>query len=572
MLKRLSILLTIALMLLPAFAKKPDATQSTRAKADYLYLEAERQKALGNPTLYMQLLERAYNLDPSQEYLGFDLGFLYMTLSNSPKGYDLMKRYVSSSVSDKVSASLFAKIAERLNRPDDALWVWQKLDSIYPADPTILFNQANNLASRRDSTNIRKALDIVDRIETTSGITYMTAYTKASLASSIGDTLASVNAIKALIAENPRDPNAFSIAGEVFQHMNKLDSAMIFYNQGIEIDPVNGQLLVARAQLNDILGDSAAFDRDIFDMLANSDLPTADKNEYIRNYVAELYQDSLQHPRINRLFALMTERNNRDAELRRLYSSYLYLIEDYNGATEQLKMLAYIEPDDPDNLVAIEQTLLMAEKPAEAVKHAQESAQQFPANDIFPTMEGYGLAQLKRYPEAIQSFTRALELVDSTDQSRRSSLITSIGDMTSSAGDTIAALNYYEKAIELDPTNLMAKNNLAYFITLSGGDLDRAEKLSYETIIAKPTSSTELDTYAWILFKQGEYKKAKDYIDRALAFLEDDSADVYEHAGDIYFFNSLPDEALKFWERAGELDPDNKLLHRKIAARTFLYK
>ncbi|MDE5968649.1 MAG: tetratricopeptide repeat protein, partial [Muribaculaceae bacterium] len=265
-------------------------------------------------------------------------------------------------------------------------------------------------------------------------------------------------------------------------------------------------------------------------------------------------------------------RNNRDAEIRRLYSSYLYLIEDYNGATEQLKMLAYIEPDDPDNLVAIEQTLLMAEKPAEAVKHAQESAQQFPANDIFPTMEGYGLAQLKRYPEAIQSFTRALELVDSTDQSRRSSLITSIGDMTSSAGDTIAALNYYEKAIELDPTNLMAKNNLAYFITLSGGDLDRAEKLSYETIIAKPTSSTELDTYAWILFKQGEYKKAKDYIDRALAFLEDDSADVYEHAGDIYFFNSLPDEALKFWERAGELDPDNKLLHRKIAARTFLYK
>lgn len=48
------------------------------------------------------------------------------------------------------------------------------------------------------------------------------------------------------------------------------------------------------------------------------------------------------------------------------------------------------------------------------------------------------------------------------------------------------------------------------------------------------------------------------------------SAEVYEHAGDIYFMNQLHDQALEFWKKGLELEPDNPSLKAKVKHRTYL--
>lgn len=48
------------------------------------------------------------------------------------------------------------------------------------------------------------------------------------------------------------------------------------------------------------------------------------------------------------------------------------------------------------------------------------------------------------------------------------------------------------------------------------------------------------------------------------------SAEVYEHAGDIYFMNQLHDKAVEFWEKGLALDPDNPGLRAKVRQRTYL--
>ena len=50
------------------------------------------------------------------------------------------------------------------------------------------------------------------------------------------------------------------------------------------------------------------------------------------------------------------------------------------------------------------------------------------------------------------------------------------------------------------------------------------------------------------------------------------SADVYEHAGDIYFMDGEPDRALEYWKDALKLDPDNELLQRKVRHKTYFFK
>jgi tetratricopeptide (TPR) repeat protein len=70
------------------------------------------------------------------------------------------------------------------------------------------------------------------------------------------------------------------------------------------------------------------------------------------------------------------------------------------------------------------------------------------------------------------------------------------------------------------------------------------------------------------------YPKAKEYIDKALRATDDEdmSADLLEHAGDIYFMAGEPDKALEYWQRAQAIDPDNELLNKKVKNKTFFYE
>lgn len=94
--------------------------------------------------------------------------------------------------------------------------------------------------------------------------------------------------------------------------------------------------------------------------------------------------------------------------------------------------------------------------------------------------------------------------------------------------------------------------------------------MSHKTVVAEPHNATYLDTYAWILFMQQRYAEARIYIDQTLQNDSLPSADVLEHAGDIYAMNGDTGQALSFWQQAYEKEPGNKLLARKIKRKKYI--
>lgn len=115
-------------------------------------------------------------------------------------------------------------------------------------------------------------------------------------------------------------------------------------------------------------------------------------------------------------------------------------------------------------------------------------------------------------------------------------------------------------------------NNYAYYLSELGQQLDKAEQMSYKTIKAAPKNATYLDTYAWILFMKERYAEAKIYIDQALQNDSDSSAVIIEHAGDIYAKGGNVERAVALWQQAQKIDPDNKILNRKIKRRKYIKK
>ena len=128
----------------------------------------------------------------------------------------------------------------------------------------------------------------------------------------------------------------------------------------------------------------------------------------------------------------------------------------------------------------------------------------------------------------------------------------------------------YDSCLQWKPDNIGCLNNYAYYLSLKGDNLERAEEMSFKTIKAEPRNATYLDTYAWILFMQKRYAEARVYIDQAL---QNDSAPgsvVIEHAGDIYMMAGDPEGAVNLWQQALGLDPGNKLLMKKIKRKKYI--
>ncbi len=122
----------------------------------------------------------------------------------------------------------------------------------------------------------------------------------------------------------------------------------------------------------------------------------------------------------------------------------------------------------------------------------------------------------------------------------------------------------YERALRLDPHFALVLNNYAYSLSERGLQLERAAKMSKESLAKDSANSSYLDTYGWILFKNERYEEALIYIKKAVES-GDVSAVVLEHLGDVHAKLNQMIEAKKYWSRALEKDQNNVALKQKIA-------
>lgn len=140
-------------------------------------------------------------------------------------------------------------------------------------------------------------------------------------------------------------------------------------------------------------------------------------------------------------------------------------------------------------------------------------------------------------------------------------------------GDSDKAYSYYDTALQYNSANTSCLNNYAYFLSLEKRELDKAEAMALKAITIEPTSETFLDTYAWVLFVKKDYRKAAQYIDKAIANMKDpddpNNNSLYEHAGDIYYHLGQKDKAMKHWRKAAALAPESEILQKKITNKRY---
>lgn len=120
---------------------------------------------------------------------------------------------------------------------------------------------------------------------------------------------------------------------------------------------------------------------------------------------------------------------------------------------------------------------------------------------------------------------------------------------------------YYLKVISIDSNYSLANNNYAYSLSKRNKNLELAERLSLKSLENDPNNPSYLDTYGWILYQRGNYQSALEYILKSINQGES-TAEVYEHAGDIYLKLNDIKNALMYYNKSIELDKNERIIEK----------
>lgn len=132
-------------------------------------------------------------------------------------------------------------------------------------------------------------------------------------------------------------------------------------------------------------------------------------------------------------------------------------------------------------------------------------------------------------------------------------------------GDWMGARSSFEQALFLDPSNLLAANNLAYVYIVSGTDIERGVALAATVVEMHPTVSAYLDTLGWGLYQLGRYEEALVVLESAVnngrqqLRLEDSAEVVYHYARALQSVGRLA-EARKIAQEALGANPGHEQL------------
>jgi len=201
-------------------------------------------------------------------------------------------------------------------------------------------------------------------------------------------------------------------------------------------------------------------------------------------------------------------------------------------------------------------------------KHSKQTIELFPNQPQGYLLHAVATIQLEKFEETITVSEEGMDFVVENPQLEGQFLMLK-GEAVYKLNRKQEAFKLFDKAVELDRENYIALNNFAYYLSLDGGDLDKAERMSGRVVARFPNNATYLDTHAWVLFKKGEYKLAKFYMESAIKNGGDDNAVLLEHYGDILFMSQKLDEAKEYWEKAKENGGNSEVLLRKIKEQKY---
>ena len=562
--KILLILLSVLLWCADAAAQKSDVRYNN------FFLEAMLQRQKGNIDASFDLLRHCIGIDPSKPEAYYFLAQYYTILKDKEKSLQCFKKAAELNPDNETYMETLARAYINNNQFAESIEILEKVVEKDAVRIDILELLAQLYVQVDDKDNAIKTLSRIENIE---GKNEQISHMKSEIYREMGNKEASINEMQSLSEQYPYDMSMKARYAQTLFFNEEFDMAMGVIGEIFKEDSTNvfAQQLARDYYFDKGLKEKA--DSMLYVILNNSKTTTADKVQMIRQEIIFNEQNKRDSTEVIKLFELMMQQPQTDTELALLYVSYMDMKKMPREAMHNVvKKVLEIEPDNSSARMHLVGDAWLSEQFDEVIRLCKDARIYNPEEIKFYYYQGLAYFNKDDFDNALDAFKNGVgAITDESDVEMVSDLYMLMGDLLFKKEMKAEAYEAYDSCLQWRPDNIACLNNYAYFLSIDGKHLDKAEEMSRRTIKKEPENPTYLDTYAWVLFRQKRYAEAKIYIEQALKFdTVDVSADVLEHAGDIYANNGEIEKAMEKWKEALKLAPENKVLIRKIKLKKYL--
>jgi tetratricopeptide (TPR) repeat protein len=379
---------------------------------------------------------------------------------------------------------------------------------------------------------------------------------------------------EALLKKNPKDSYGHLFKGRLYLADGKFENAMQEFNETAKFQPDSAALhywlaqahiqkgeleqakqelekalrydpnyRTARLSLTKLDNATGMVDR----ALANSRRLVANRPGDVESML--LYSQSLlkkaDYAAAEKVLKVLLERAPGNAEAHRL-SGILYLAQrNLAGARKEFKEAWDLQPQSQSLLESLVLGYFVAKQPDAAIDFLQDEIKSRPRDALLYRELGQVYLWEKKRPEAIRALRQALNaapadpdssilLADAYAADRKSDDAIHViseatqrrpkdADLMFRSGMIFEKLQRwddarvsYERTLQLDGDNALAKNNLAWVLAEHGGNIDLALKLAQQATEKLYINPQVTDTLGWIYYKKGIYKTARDYLKQSV--------------------------------------------------------
>jgi len=543
-----------------------ELSESQQNQFEYLFVEALKQKMFGNAQKAIQLLSSCLEIDPNSSAAMFELANIHAVNKDFTSASLLLEKAISLNPENQWYKLLLAQIYQQTRKYSESADIYDELLQDDPENLEYIYMKAALYAT---SQQFDKAIDAYNQLESKTGINEQISVSKQQIYVSNGQVDKAFEEINKLIASNPSEAKYYGLLADLYQSQGDTENSYKYYQKILELDPENGFVHFSMANYYMDKGEPEKSFEETKKGFESKSVDIQPKLQLYMMLTANQSETKLTGEQQEELIQILLEVHPDDAIVHTVYAENL--LNNNKLAEARVELLKALEISKGDYMVW-ERVMYLDNDLQDwegLYKHTKEIMELFPNQPQGYFFHAIACVQLEKFDETITVSDEGMDYVVDNPQLKANFLMLK-GEGIYKLGKKQDAYAIFDKAVELDPENYLTLNNYAYYLSLDGTNLDKAERMSGKVVERFPDNSTYLDTHAWVLFKKGEYTLAKFYMESAIKNGGEDNDTLLEHYGDILFKAGRVDEAVEEWKKAKDVGSGSGMLDRKIKEKKYI--
>jgi len=546
--------------------KKVQIADSTQRQFDYYFYEGIRQKDNQQYDQAIETFRLCLAIDSLDAGAQSEIGILYALIGYNNNAINCLEKAIKIDPANWWYNVQLISMYSELKNWNRAIEITGNLQKLFPNKEEVYTMLATFY---KETKQYEKAIAAFDRLESLSGINETNSFEKFQLYILLNKPQKGVAEIDKLVNKYPAETRYKVLRGDIFMQQKMPEKAYEIYQNVLKDDPENPYVYVSLSEYYKTVNQPEKAMEAIVSALKSDQLEVETKVSVLGQYVEKLAQDSSKLVETESLFKLLVDRYPMEEQVHGYYAVFLIYQKRNAEALSELETMVNINPKNDQTWIKIVQIYTVDKNYKQIINTTARAIDNLPKLPVWYFYRGIAQFQLADYHGAMDSYQKGLPLIAPEQAELKSDFYAQIADIYFKFEKKDSAFVNYEASLAANPKNIMVMNNYAYYLSLDKKDLKKAERMSSKTVELEPKNSTYLDTYAWILYQEGNYSLAKFYIERAIDNLtkEEDPGVVLEHYGDILWMNSKDTKkddakALEIWQKS--YDAGNKTDELKL--------